>query len=79
MYELDTRPKRFHVIGDTELDVLALAQRLADKVDKPLNYSLVRGDEVRPGYDRRYALIDNNLKAEGFSLILKEGLHRFPT
>jgi|TARA_R110000824_G_scaffold82768_9_gene207473 dTDP-glucose 4,6-dehydratase len=65
-YELDSRPKRFHVIGDTELDVLALAHRLADKLDKPLKYTLVRGDAVRPGYDRRYALIDNNLRAEGF-------------
>jgi dTDP-glucose 4,6-dehydratase len=66
MYELGARPKRFHVVGETELDVLALAERLAGKLDKSLKYKLVRGDSVRPGYDRRYALVDNNLKSEGF-------------
>jgi|TARA_R110000765_G_scaffold120852_2_gene216752 dTDP-glucose 4,6-dehydratase len=60
------RPKRFHVVGDTELDVLALAQRLADRMGKELKYELIKGDTVRPGYDRRYALSDTNLKAEGF-------------
>ena len=66
MYSLDSRPKRFHIVGETELDVLALAERLAEKLGKDLKHKLVRGDTVRPGYDRRYALVDNNLKAEGF-------------
>ena len=40
---------------------------LLKKIGKELNYSLVRGDAVRPGYDRRYALADKNLKSSGFS------------
>lgn len=61
------RPCKFHVVGETELDVLSLAKLVAQKIGKDLDYSLVRGDKVRPGYDRRYALIDKNLKSTGFS------------
>lgn len=61
------RPWKFHVVGETELDVLSLAKLVSKKIGKELNYSLVRGDSVRPGYDRRYALADKNLKSSGFS------------
>jgi dTDP-glucose 4,6-dehydratase len=60
------RPDRFHVIGETELSVSELAEMVAEKLDKPLLKKLVQGDKIRPGYDRRYALVDNNLKATGF-------------
>lgn len=60
------RPSKFHIVGDTELDVLSLAKLIAEKTGKNLLYELVRGDKVRPGYDRRYALVDKNLKATGF-------------
>jgi len=39
---------------------------IAEKTGKDLLYDLVRGDKVRPGYDRRYALVDKNLKDTGF-------------
>ena len=61
------RPWKFHIVGETELDVLSLANIIAVKIGKDLDYSLVRGDKVRPGYDRRYALVDKNLKSTGFS------------
>lgn len=61
------RPDRFHIIGETELSVKELAQRVADKLGKPLIENIVQGDKIRPGYDRRYALVDNNLKATGFT------------
>ena len=61
------RPWKFHVVGETELDVLSLAKLISIKTGKDLDYSLVRGDKVRPGYDRRYALTDKNLKSTGFS------------
>lgn len=60
------RPKRFHIIGETELSVLELAEKVAGALDKPLIKDLISGDKIRPGYDRRYALVDNNLKATGF-------------
>ena len=65
--EAESRPDRFHVIGETELSVGELAQKVADKLDRPLKKKIVQGDKIRPGYDRRYALVDNNLKAIGFS------------
>lgn len=39
---------------------------VAAKLEKPLLKNIVQGDQIRPGYDRRYALVDNNLKATGF-------------
>lgn len=60
------RPHRFHIVGETELGVDELAQRVADKLQLPLLKELISGDKLRPGYDRRYALVDNNLKATGF-------------
>jgi dTDP-glucose 4,6-dehydratase len=64
--EPQDRPDRFHVIGETELSVKELATLVAAKLDKPLIEHIVQGDKIRPGYDRRYALVDNNLKATGF-------------
>lgn len=65
--EAESRPDRFHVIGETELSVGELAEMVANKLDRPLLKKIVQGDKIRPGYDRRYALVDNNLKATGFS------------
>lgn len=60
------KPARFHIVGETELNVLKFAELVAAKLDKPLLYEFVRGDSVRPGYDRRYALEDTKLKPAGF-------------
>jgi len=64
--ESESRPDRFHVIGETEMSVNDLAEMVAHKLDRSLLKTIVRGDKIRPGYDRRYALVDNNLKATGF-------------
>lgn len=61
------RPPRFHLVGDVELSVLELTRIVASLLDKEPKYELVQGDKERPGYDRRYALVDNNLKAMGYS------------
>jgi dTDP-glucose 4,6-dehydratase len=61
-----SRPERFHIIGEKELSVLDLAKVVADKLKKPLKYKLIPGQEARPGYDRRYALVDTKLKNTGF-------------
>lgn len=60
------RPTRYHIIGETELSVAELASIVATKLGKKLLKNIVSGDKIRPGYDRRYALIDQNLKATGF-------------
>lgn len=60
------KPQRFHIIGETELSVLELAEYTANALGKPLIKELISGDKIRPGYDRRYALLDHNLKATGF-------------
>jgi len=60
------RPDRFHIVGEDDLDVLELATLVSEKIGKELISTIIQGDTVRPGYDRRYALEDNNLKATGF-------------
>ena len=64
--EPQDKPSRYHIIGETELSVAELAEIVAKQLDKPLLRKLISGDEIRPGYDRRYALVDNNLKGTGF-------------
>jgi dTDP-glucose 4,6-dehydratase len=62
----DPLPSRYNIVGETEMDVLSLAQLTAKMMGKTLNYELVRGDEDRPGYDRRYALDGTKLAEAGF-------------
>jgi dTDP-glucose 4,6-dehydratase len=64
--EPQARPDRYHIVGNQELSVEELAQKVADCLGKPLLKNIVHGQKIRPGYDRRYALVDNNLKATGF-------------
>lgn len=56
----DTRnlmmPDRFNVVGELEMDNLALAQKVAAFLGKELKYKLVDFHSARPGHDRRYAL-----------------------
>jgi len=63
----EDRPDRFHIIGETELNVGELVHRVAGKLGVVAKTRLVHGDTVRPGYDRRYALQDNLLRASGFN------------
>lgn len=60
------RPERVHICGDTELTVLEVAQMIAAMLGLPLKHELVRGDTVRPGYDRRYALDGQKLRDMGW-------------
>jgi len=65
-FDYRQRPPRFHLVGDDELSVLALTLKVGELLNIQPKYELVTGDKVRPGYDRRYALVDNNLKALGY-------------
>lgn len=50
------RPERFNIVGESEMDNLTMAFKVADAVGKPLNYELLNFHAARPGHDRRYAL-----------------------
>jgi dTDP-glucose 4,6-dehydratase len=60
------RPTRFNIVGDMEMDNLALAQRVADIMGKDLKYEFVDHHATRPGHDRRYALDGTKLKNKGW-------------
>lgn len=62
----DTRPDRYNVCGDTELNNLELAQMVADIMGKELKYKLIKSESARPGYDRRYALSGGKLTELGW-------------
>lgn len=56
----------YNVIGTDELTNLAMAEKVAAIIGKPLRYELVDFHKARPGHDRRYALDGSKLKALGW-------------
>ena len=62
----DTRPDRYNICGETELNNLELAQLVAKSMNKKLKYHLVPSESARPGYDRRYALNGDKMAALGW-------------
>jgi len=64
--EID-RPERFNVVGEVELDNLALAKKIAKILGKELKYEIVSFHASRPGHDLRYALDGQKLKDYGFN------------
>lgn len=59
-------PDRFNVVGEEEVDNLALAQQVAAILCKPLKHRLVDFHAARPGHDRRYALDGGKLSSLGW-------------
>lgn len=57
---------KYNVVGETEVDNLALAHLIADAAGKPLKYDLVDFHSSRPGHDLRYALDGDKLAALGW-------------
>jgi dTDP-D-glucose 4,6-dehydratase len=62
----DSRPDRYNICGDTELNNLELAQMVADIMHRELKYRLIPSESARPGYDRRYALDGSKLAKLGW-------------
>ncbi len=56
----------WHIVGEQEVDNLALARTVAEIVGKPLQYELVDFHGSRPGHDLRYALSGRKLAASGW-------------
>jgi dTDP-glucose 4,6-dehydratase len=71
-------PRRFHVVGEKELDNLQMAQLVADAMGMPLKYEIGDYREGRPGHDLRYGLDGKLLAATGWvpPLSLEESLDR---
>ena len=61
------RPDRYNLVGEVEMDNLALAQMIAQIVGKNLNYELVNFHSSRPGHDCRYALDGQKLAELGWT------------
>jgi dTDP-glucose 4,6-dehydratase len=59
-------PARFNVVGDREVDNLAMAQFIADIVGKELRYTMSDSQLSRPGHDTRYALDGKALRDLGW-------------
>lgn len=49
-------PDRYNIVGEAEVDNLALASLVAELMGKELKYKLVDFHSTRPGHDPRYAL-----------------------
>jgi dTDP-glucose 4,6-dehydratase len=79
LYPNADRPDRYNVVGEQEIDNLALAQRIADIMGKPLRYELVDFHATRLGHDRRYALDGTKITAAGWTppYTLDESLRRY--
>jgi dTDP-glucose 4,6-dehydratase len=61
-----TRPEKFNIVGDIELDNLQLAQMVSEIMGKELKYELVDFHATRPGHDRRYSLDGDKLREAGW-------------
>ena len=72
------RPKKFHVVGEREVDNLEMAQMIASAAGKELKYELVDFHSSRPGHDLRYALNGSLLAQAGWKspIPLEESLER---
>lgn len=73
-----SRPPRFHVVGEREIDNLTLAEMIAGVVGKPLVYEKTAFHESRPGHDLRYALDGTRMAQMGWAppVPLDESLRR---
>ena len=57
---------KYNIVGEREIDNLALATMIAGHVGKPLHYELVDFHSSRPGHDLRYALDGEKLAKMGW-------------
>jgi len=64
--QMHTRPDRWNIVGDTQLDNLEMAKRIAKILKKPLKYDLVDYHSTRPGHDMHYGLDGSKLEEHGW-------------
>lgn len=80
-YPKTDRPDRYNIVGEREVDNLAMAKLIAKIVGKPLKYKLVDFQAARPGHDRRYALDGTKLAKLGWTppMDFEESVRRLVT
>jgi len=73
-----TRPYRFHIVGEREVNNLEMAEMIAASVGRPLEYTLQNFHESRPGHDLRYALDGGRMSDLGWEppVPLEDSLRR---
>lgn len=59
--------EKYNIVGESEVNNLQLALKIAHIMDQPLRYELVDFHSSRPGHDLRYALDGSKLADMGFS------------
>ena len=62
-----TDPVRFNIAGESEIDNLEMAKKIADILGKSLMYKMVDFHSSRPGHDLRYSLDGSALRAAGWN------------
>lgn len=60
------RPKKFHIVGEKEVDNLEMAHLIAQFASKTLKFEVVDFHSSRPGHDLRYALDGQKLADVGW-------------
>lgn len=66
MFPADSRPERFNIVGDRQINNLEMAQLVSSVIGKPLNYVLEDFHSTRPGHDPHYGLDGHLLAAYGW-------------
>jgi dTDP-glucose 4,6-dehydratase len=61
-----SKPDRYNVAGDQDVDNLEMAQIIAKLVGKPLKHKFEDAQLTRPGHDLRYALDGTKLSDSGW-------------
>jgi len=71
-------PRRFHIVGEKELNNLQMAELIADELGLPLKYKLIDFNKSRPGHDLRYALDGSQMAEIGWTppIPLEESLRK---
>lgn len=62
-----SKPYRFNIVGEMEVDNLTMAGWIADAVGKPLLHELTDFHSSRPGHDLRYALDGTKMQTIGWT------------
>ena len=65
-YPRADRPARYHIVGEQEIDNLAMAHLIATIAGRPLKYEIVNFHHSRPGHDLRYALDGSKMASLGW-------------
>ncbi len=60
--------EKYNIVGEREVDNLALAKIIACELGKPLRYEMVDFHSSRPGHDLRYALDGERMRSLGWQI-----------